>query len=138
MALSTVDATIPSPAPVTGSRELSRIAAELVAKPSLWWPQVRYKRSARFYTRVCAGDSFEAWRIGFGNDFFSFRNGHRLGEEVALTALAREVSEQRHLLLGLNPFGYHIHAEVFGQIEAGADNLKIVLIQHRDKRAIDL
>jgi len=63
MALSTVDATIPSPAPVTGSRELSRIAAELVDKPSLWWPHVRYKRSARFYTRVSAGDTFEAWLL---------------------------------------------------------------------------
>jgi predicted metal-dependent enzyme (double-stranded beta helix superfamily) len=63
MALSTLDPTISSLPPVTGSRELSRIAAELVGEPSLWWPHVRYMRSNRFYTRVCASDSFEAWLL---------------------------------------------------------------------------
>lgn len=62
MALSTVDATVRE-RPGTSSRELSRIATQLVGEPSLWWPRVRYKASDRFYTRVCAGDSFEAWLL---------------------------------------------------------------------------
>jgi hypothetical protein len=58
MALSTIDPSTSSSPPVNGSRELSRIATELVGEPSLWWPHVRYKRSDRFYTRVCSGTSF--------------------------------------------------------------------------------
>ena len=49
--------------PVTGSRELSRIAAQLVGQPSLWWPRVRYKAAGRFYTRISSSDSFEAWLL---------------------------------------------------------------------------
>jgi predicted metal-dependent enzyme (double-stranded beta helix superfamily) len=49
--------------PATGSRELSRIAAQLVAEPWLWWPRVRYQASQRFYTRVCADETYEAWLL---------------------------------------------------------------------------
>jgi predicted metal-dependent enzyme (double-stranded beta helix superfamily) len=63
MALSTIDPSTSASPPVNGSRELSRIATELVGEPSLWWPHVRYKRSDRFYTRVCSGTSFEAWLL---------------------------------------------------------------------------
>jgi predicted metal-dependent enzyme (double-stranded beta helix superfamily) len=49
--------------PANGSRELSRIAAQLVGEPWLWWPHVRYRAPDRFYTRVSASDSFEAWLL---------------------------------------------------------------------------
>jgi hypothetical protein len=45
------------------ARDLSRIAAQLVAEPWLWWPRVRYQASQRFYTRVCADETYEAWLI---------------------------------------------------------------------------
>src|SRR4051794_41155059 len=50
-------------APAAGSRELSRIAAQLVAEPWLWWPRVRYQASQRFYTRVSADETYEAWLL---------------------------------------------------------------------------
>jgi predicted metal-dependent enzyme (double-stranded beta helix superfamily) len=60
----------PSPAsahasdrPTPGSRELSRIAARLVAQPWLWQSQVRYQAADRYYTRVDASESYEAWLL---------------------------------------------------------------------------
>jgi hypothetical protein len=49
--------------PATGSRELSRIAAQLVSEPWRWWPYVRYQAANRFYTRVSTGESHEAWLL---------------------------------------------------------------------------
>ena len=49
--------------PVAGSGELSRIAAQLVAEPWLWWPHVRYEESERYYTRVAVDESYEAWLL---------------------------------------------------------------------------
>jgi predicted metal-dependent enzyme (double-stranded beta helix superfamily) len=62
MALASVEDTTRAQ-PAAGSRELSRIAAQLVGEPWLWWPQVRYQESDRFYTRVCADDTYEAWLL---------------------------------------------------------------------------
>jgi len=62
MALALVD-DIVSARPAAGSRELSRIAAQLVAQPSLWRPHVRYEESGRYYTRVAGDESYEAWLL---------------------------------------------------------------------------
>lgn len=62
MARATVDATVPQRT-AAGSRDLSRITAQLVAEPWLWWPHVRYEASQRYYTRVAADESYEAWLL---------------------------------------------------------------------------
>jgi mannose-6-phosphate isomerase-like protein (cupin superfamily) len=49
--------------PEAGSRELSRIAAQLAAEPWLWWPHVRYETPGRYYTRVAGDESYEAWLL---------------------------------------------------------------------------
>jgi predicted metal-dependent enzyme (double-stranded beta helix superfamily) len=61
MALETIDQGHLRPS--TGSRELSRIALQLVNEPARWWPHVRYQASDRYYTRVSTGESFEAWLL---------------------------------------------------------------------------
>jgi predicted metal-dependent enzyme (double-stranded beta helix superfamily) len=49
--------------PDSGSRALSRIAGQLAAEPSLWWPHVRFQEDDRFYTRVSSGEAYEAWLL---------------------------------------------------------------------------
>ena len=80
----------------------------------------------------------EAWRVGFFEHSFRFFDGHWAREKVALTTLTGEVSEQRHLFLSLNAFGYHVHVKVFRQVKDGTDYLEMVLVQDRHKGAIDL
>jgi len=49
--------------PVAGSRDLTRIAAQLLAEPWRWWRQVRFDPAGRYYTRVAADESYEAWLL---------------------------------------------------------------------------
>lgn len=49
--------------PGSGSRALSRIAGQLAAEPWLWWPHVRFQEGERFYTRVSADETYEAWLL---------------------------------------------------------------------------
>jgi Cysteine dioxygenase type I len=51
------------PAGHVGPKELSRIAAQLVAEPWLWWPAVRYDEARRYYHRVVATATYEAWLL---------------------------------------------------------------------------
>jgi hypothetical protein len=46
-----------------GSRELARIAATLLAETALWWPAVRYGRDRRYYQRIAATPTYEAWLL---------------------------------------------------------------------------
>jgi cysteine dioxygenase type I len=46
-----------------GSRELVRVASQLLAEPWLWWASVRFEQEERYYRRIAATERYEAWLL---------------------------------------------------------------------------
>src|SRR5512140_2902396 len=66
------------------------------------------------------------------------RNGR--AEEMALSALAADLPEERDLTLGLYSFSHHVKVELTGQRDDGQDDLSLGPVDRHvgDEAAVDL
>src|SRR4051794_10644841 len=75
-----------------------------------------------------------------GEQLLEVRRAQRLGEEVALRALAAEALERLELLDGLDALGDRAEAEAVGDVDDRRDDRGVVLLgaEPVDERAVDL
>ncbi|MDQ1614317.1 MAG: hypothetical protein QOJ60_256 [Actinomycetota bacterium] len=75
-------------------RRLSRIAAQLAARPDLWWGHVRFDAASRHYARIAAQETYEAWLLTWlpGQATGLHDHGDAFGAFTVLDGVLRETT----------------------------------------------